>query len=69
LSSDACDEAFEKACQSISERRAQLQAPDEMTTYANFFVQRLKEMTSSLKKTCLDVMMQVAVNPKEFIKR
>ena len=70
VSSDrAADEAFEKACQSFSQRREQLLPTDEYSTYGNFFASRLREMAPALKKKCLEIMMQVVVNPEEIIQR
>ena len=66
---DACNEAFEKACKSISERKYQIPTPDEFSTYASFFAQRLRDMAPALRKKSLEIMMQVAANPEEFIQR
>ena len=68
-SGHSSDDAFEKACKSISERREQLQAPDEFSTYGSFFALRLRDMAPALRKKSLEIMMQVAVNPEEFVQR
>ena len=67
--SNASDDAFEKACRSISERREKLPAPDEFSTYGSFFALRLRDMAPALRKKSLEIMTQVAVNPEEFIQR
>ena len=68
-SHQASDEAFEKACLAISQRREQAPPQDECSTYGNFFALRLRDMAPALKKKCLEIMMQVVVNPEEFIQR
>ena len=68
-SGHASDDAFEKACKSISERREKLPAPDDFSTYGSFFALRLRDMVPALRNKALEIMMQVAVNPEEFVQR